>query len=466
MDNNAAIIDELWRRGAIAPVYLRDYQMQLYKLLQDTNRDIVVPNIARRFGKSTVCVVDVIETAMSKKCDVRYATAFLTDLEGFIIPIFDSVLSSCPDDIRPRYLKSKKIYEFANGSTIKLVGLDKNLNGIRGNAIDHLVIDEAAFVSNLRYIYTSIIVPATANRNFKIVFPSTPPTDSEHFWLELVKKAKDRKNYIELTIEDNTNIDERERDRLLEEVGGKDSITAQREFYCKVVRDPRTTIIPEFNADINVKTVQMPEFIIPQTTIDFGGSVDKCGIILGYYDFAVATYIIYKSLLINANTTTKEILSNVLAMEARYFPTYTKIDRVVDCFGQTRTDLGAEAFYTRPPKKEKGSVEANINQIRLAFQKQQLIVHPEGNDDLIATLELGQWTKSGDFKRTDTLGHCDLLAALSYAFRERRTDNPSPELFKDRLNIMEHINGNRKRSERNWLIEHITDESGIDDYDI
>jgi hypothetical protein len=84
-------------------------------------------------------------------------------------------------------------YIFPNGSRIKLVGLDKNPNGLRGNTLDLIVIDECGFVTNLDYIYKSVIIPATLHRpNCKIIMISTPPSTPAHPLLITAKKQKQK----------------------------------------------------------------------------------------------------------------------------------------------------------------------------------------------------------------------------------------------------------------------------------
>lgn len=454
MNNEAlktALRNKLWERAEVASWYLREHQIPLYEALQAVTRDFLCFNVARRFGKSTTISVDCDERCRKDKpIHIDYATAFLVDVEKFILPVFSNIHSTCPEHLRPRYLKSKKTFIYPNGSTIQLIGLDKNPDAVRGNTIDHLVIDEASEVSALEYLYKSVIVPATANRDFRIIFSSTPPKDSEHFILELQEVAKIRGNYKIFTIEDNKSIGERERERLFKEMGGRDSVYVRREFYCETVRDPKSTIVPEFS-DNNVYHMEMPEHYYPQTTVDFGGSVDKTGIIIGYFDFIEAKYIVVQSALVEANTTTAEIVDKIYEMEGQVYPKDARIGRVIDCFGQTRTDLGALKFYSGPPKKEKGSVEANINQMRISFQNDKLVILPTHNDELIATLQLGQYTKSGDFKRTEKLGHCDLLAALSYAWRERRLGNPYPHLA-DTTDVLRHINRKKMKSKQGNIL--------------
>ena len=106
----------LWKRGAVADFYLKKHQWLIYSLLKLTKKDIIVLNISRRFGKSTTCATYCVEQArLNPWLTIRYATAFLTDLEDFIKPIFDDIFSTCPDEFMPEYLESKKRYVFKNG---------------------------------------------------------------------------------------------------------------------------------------------------------------------------------------------------------------------------------------------------------------------------------------------------------------------------------------------------------------
>lgn len=446
------IIHELWRRGDIGMYYILPHQKPLYNLIKTTERDIVVPNISRRFGKSTVCVTYSFEECIKRRQDVRYATAFLVDVEEFIKPICDQLLSTCPPDMMPEYKESKKSYYFPNGSRFKLVGLDKNPNGIRGNAIDILIIDESAFVSNLGYLYKSIIVPATADRNFKIIFPSTPPLTPDHFWVqELMPKAKLRGTYIEQTIDDNTSISDDEKARLIEEVGGINSTTAQREFYCKVLRDPELIVIPEFDQARHVKPLKLPEFYHPLISIDFGGSMDKHGMVLIYWDFERAKLCVYGEDLLNKNMASKFVRAASNRLEDTVKWPNGEIVRIGDVPEQLRIDLLDEDFYCAPPLKDKGSVQANVNAIRMMMIRDGIEIDPRCVK-MILTLEHGAWLPNReDWQRTEDLGHLDLLAALLYAQRHVNKENPFPGYYGKSIDKIERIV--EDTSEDNFLLQ-------------
>ena len=447
------VIDALWHRGIVAAHYLRPHQRELYNLICKTSRDIVVPNISRRFGKTTTCVAYAIEQCMQKKQVVRYATAFLTDLKEFLLPICNDVLSSCPAELLPQYKSSEKAFYFKNGSILKLIGIDKNPNGLRGNAVDLLIVDEAAFIDNLEYLWLSIILPATLHRDFKIMFPSTPPKDTEHYWLTLMARAKKSNTYIEKTLDDNTHLPQHEKDRILSEYPSATDSSYLREYYCKVTKDEKTVITPEYNEEKHVMCIERPLYTNLQTVIDVGGTMDKTGIALFYYNFHMGTMDIIASALVDRNSGTETIVAKVLELEEKHFPD-GRIDRIMDCPGVTRIDFSKAGLPTRPPRKEKGSAEANVTQLRLALQNSKIRIHNEFNDDLKTTLDLGQWNKSGtDYKRTTLLGHWDLGVAVAYGYRELNRGNPFPKDYGLDPTTARIKDANRSKNNANWLLD-------------
>lgn len=414
-------IKKLWERGVLS-FKLRPEQQKLRDLLEAQPTDLCVFNISRRFGKSTTCVLFCVEQALKQKQKILYSTAFLTDLEGFIIPIFDWILSDCPESVRPQYKASKKTYYFNNGSQIKLVGLDKNTNSLRGNNIDLLVVDEAAFVSKLEYLYKSVIVPATMRRKFKLIFPSTPPESPEHFWSkELIPKAKQKNTYIQLTIDDISDLPVEEKKRLLSEVGGEHSTTARREFYCEIIVDSNRSIAPSF-AKNHIQTID-PEYINWQLFGDSGGVRDKTVFLQVGYDQSLQKILIRDELSFSNNTTTSEIVAAV----KEKWPDIKTL--VLDAAGQLLVDYSSLGLPAALPQKD--DFGAGLLLLNNAFYNNNVVIHPDCKL-LIATLEGGLLNKTRtDYERSDALGHCDSVAAAIYGLRgvDRTTDlRPRPKI--------------------------------------
>jgi hypothetical protein len=413
-----------WRRGVLT-WKLRPEQRRFKAEIEKSEKQLIVGNISRRWGKSFTLVLYSIEQALKKKQKIRYGAAFKTDLEEFILPAFELILEDCPEDLRPKYLATKQTWVFPNGSSIKLVGLDKNRNGLRGNAINIIILDEAAFIANLKYQYTTVIIPATAKqKNIKIIVISTPPESPEHYFVELISKAQTQGNgyYLCLTIDDISDLEPVERKRLLDEVGGEDSPTAQREFFCKIIIDATRAIAPSFNQR-HIITAEL-EPIKWGLFGDTGGVRDMTVFLEAGYSHELGKAVIKDELWFPHGTPTSVI---VAAVKERW-PKHTTL--ILDASGQLLIDYSAAGLPAALPQKD--DFDAGLLLLNTTFHNDRVIIDP--NCQLLRrTLEGGMLNKQRtDYERSEALGHCDAAAAFIYALRgvDRVTDlrpKPNPE---------------------------------------
>jgi hypothetical protein len=387
---------------------LRPEQVEVLELLRAMPPGLAVFNLSRRFGKTTTCVTYCNEEAIRTVQHIRYATAFLTDLEGFLLPIFEQVLSDCPQSLRPSYHKSSKTWKYRHGSTIKLIGVDKNPNGLRGNNMDILVMDESAFIRNLRTLYTSIIVPATMKRKFKLIFPSTPPESPEHFWAsELVPRAKKLGNYVHKTIDDISDLDPKERQRLLDEVGGEFSTTARREFFGEIIADSERAVASTFHEGLHVQRHE-PELCFWQLFGDTGGVRDKTVILKGTFCHRIKKIVVRSELVFENNTPTPVISEEIKRVHGQ-------MPIALDASGQTLIDLGSLGIHAALPQKDEFA--AGIQLLNRAFFNCEIIIHPDC-EFLIKSLRGGLFNRQRtDYERSRELGHLDAIAALIYLIR-------------------------------------------------
>jgi hypothetical protein len=399
----------LWRRGELS-WKLRAEQRQFKAHIENSNKQLIVGNISRRWGKSYTLVLFAIEQAIKTKQRIRYAAAFKSDLEEFILPAFEQILDDCPGSIRPTYLASKQVWKFPNGSEIKLVGLDKNRDGLRGNAINIIILDEAGFVTSLQYQYTTVIIPATAKqKNIKIVAISTPPESPEHYFVELIKKAQTQPNgyYLCLTIDDISDLDPAERKRLLDEVGGEHSPTAQREFFCKIIIDASRAIAPSFDIDRHVQPVE-PEHVKWMLFGDTGGVRDKTVFLKAGWDHATGKKVFRDELVFEPGTATSEIIA---AVKTRW----PGLSLILDASGQLLIDYSAQGLPASLPQKDE--FNASLLLLNTSFHNNDVVIHPDCQL-LIRTLEGGLLNKTRtDYERSEALGHADAAAACIYALR-------------------------------------------------
>ena len=142
----AEVAKEYWHRGRLE-FKLHAGQRRIEDVLRGLGGQLRVINCSRQYGKTYWGVAKAISLCIRKKgARVKIGTAFLSDLAELIIPAFDAVLGDIPESLRPKYKPQKTKYVFPNGSEIKLVGLDKNPNGLRGQVPDLIILEEAGFI--------------------------------------------------------------------------------------------------------------------------------------------------------------------------------------------------------------------------------------------------------------------------------------------------------------------------------
>lgn len=418
-----------WKHGQLS-WKLRPEQAEFKKAIEKTNHHLVVGLISRRWGKSFSLVTYAIEQALKSKQKIRYGCAFLSELEEFILPAFEQILEDCPARMKPIYKSSRKVWKFKNGSEIKLVGLDKNPNGLRGNAIRIIIIDEAGFVKNLKNIYTTVIIPATMKmKGIRIIFITTPPESPDHFLAsELINKAKLKGYFLKLTIDDISDLEPDERTRMLDEVGGEDSVTARREFFCEIVADEERAVCPTFKEKEHVKAIETtysPWYFVADT----GGVKD---LTVGYmvnWSHELQKVVFRSEAYFKAHTPTTEVLKGFKALEQARFAANETIRtvRYIDAGGQLQIDYATAGFAAALPPKD--DFQAGLTLLRNEFYKGNVIVHPDC-PLLIQSLSNGLLNRQrSDYERSESLGHCDAVAAAIYALRvvDRKTNlKPAP----------------------------------------
>lgn len=434
-----SLTNELWRRGELS-WKLHAAQLVLDETFRNRKNQLFVGNCSRQWGKSFWAVTKAIETCIRTPfAQVRYGAAFQSDLKDFIIPAFDKVLDDAPDDVKGK--KVGNFYIFPNGSRIKLVGLDKNPNGLRGNTLDLIIIDECAFVSNLDYIYESVIVPSTLHRpNCPIIFISTPPSTPAHPFRKYVAKAELESSYVKLDIYSNPLITQEYIDRMARELGGFESTAFKREFLCMFVRDDDAAIVREWKEEF-VQEVERDEFYQyyhKYVGMDLGRT-HFTALIFGYYDFKKAKLIIEDELTMPGKAWTTLTLKDSIKQKEKELwkndespkdvnGTNVPFRRISDNNNPhliiDLTSLHNLWFF----ETDKESLEAMVNEVRLMVASGQIIVHPRCKQ-LIGCLAYGEWDeKRKEFEESKVgYGHYDHLAALIYLVRNlSKSTNPIP----------------------------------------
>lgn len=405
-------------------------QLKIHKAFEGTTGKLFVGNCSRQLGKTFWAVaVAQMYARQNPRAQIRYGAAFQSDLIEYIIPAFQKIEEDCPEYMRSQYLKTGNKLMFPNGSMIKLVGLDKHPNGLRGNTLDLIVLDEVGFVSNLDYIYKSIIIPATLHRpNAKIIMISTPPATPDHPFVEYVEKAKLENAYAEFTIDDNPLITEKQKLDLIAETGGMESTTTQRELYCKFVVDENLQLVPEWKDSFVIKEDkdEYYNYYHKYVAMDLG-RIDQTVVIFGYYDFKKARLIIEDEVVMTGNKwTTLDLKDRILDKEKELWG-HEPFRRISDNNNEHLIVDLSHLHQLSFMMTDKESLEAMVNEVRIMVGRGQILAN-EKCKMTIGCLKLGVWNeKRKEFARSKVYGHYDAFAALVYLVRNlNKNINPIP----------------------------------------
>lgn len=442
---------ELWFRG-ILNYKLRPYQKDLETKFQEVrakNGLLMVGDCARRWGKSSWLVKKCIEYARDpsiKHAKVKYGAAFLTDLEEIVIPIFQQMLGDCPKVLQPKWIATKKKYVFPHqiggkwthekGPEVKLVGLDKNPDGIRGGYADFIGLEETQNISRLGYLYSSVLLPMTMKRpKPMIAMIGTPGESTSNEFFTFIQKAIQEDAYIQRNIYTNTYLTPADIERYHKECLSESDWL--REYMCQWVLDEKRALVPEFT-DANIKEVARDEnfpYYHKYESMDIGGTKqDKTVILFAYRDFVRAkTVVTHEAVISGASTTTKAIGSHVKLTEQEAFGDYKVYKRIADnnnsiLLADLRANREKNDFNLPFMETNKDELHAMVNQVRINIQDYE--IHPRCKE-LIGNLKTGLWDKNRlQFDHSDIYGHFDAFAALVYL--ERNLDkhtNPLPRIF-------------------------------------
>lgn len=418
----------LWHRNDLSFKFHAGQQV-IDEAYRQVKAKLFVANCSRRFGKTYWVVTECIRVARSKeRARVKVATAFLTDLEEFIIPAFENVLDDCPEELKPKWSSSKKKYIFKNGSEIQLIGLDRKPNGGRGNYCDLYVFDEAAFIKNVSYIYSSVVVPMTMYREgARVIMISTPPKSPDHDFKDFCLKAEEEQAYVKLDIFKNPMVSQ----AIIEEYKAEclTETDWEREYLCEFATDETLAILPEMRG-YNYKRSPKPEYynyLHKYNAMDLGVR-DLNVNLFAHYDFPRGKLVVERELVMSGPKMTTPILHSAISeIEKELWDGQEPYKRVADNNNPLLLlDLGSihNMFFH---STSKDNLHAMVNALRV-WLKDGRIEIDESCRVLINSLKYGLWNEQrSEFARSKELGHFDAIAALMYLVRNiDEHTNPIP----------------------------------------
>ena len=440
------VIHELWRRGDL-DYKLHSVQRKVKNDLKNAKKRTNTVLMSRRIGKTYLLMCMAIEICLKKKfAIIKYLCPEQRQGQRNLEEIMRVLLGDCPTEFKPEWYENKKEWIFPNGSKIQVAGTDSgNAESLRGGSSDMCIVDEAGFADDLTYNVRSILFPTTKTTKGKIYLISTPSKVPGHeFMLNYVTPALNSGELSIYTINDDPLLTDEDRKEILAEFpSGVDDPDYQREYLCVVTANVESLAVPEFTKETEsrcVLEVSPPPFMDPYVSGDIGFK-DLTIFLFGYYDFAKNKLVIVdEATFYGANEVRTDKIANVISQkETNVFKDNT--DRAIDPYlrvmdndlkliNDLRALHGISFMATRKDDKE-----AAINELRMMFAREQIIIHPRCKN-LIYHLKTTTWDKKRKkFNRCQGTAdgflkghHGDGVDALVYLVRNiNKSRNPYPK---------------------------------------
>lgn len=460
--------DKLWYGGRLRYLIAQKRphaQLSLYDWIHEWKREHPADpgplclTTRRRLGKSFLSGTFTIERALALPNQViKIGAPLYKQVREVFRSTFRKVLADCPRRLLPEV--SGYTYTFRNPawrdrwaqSEITLAGVNiERGDRLRGNECDLCILDEARNMLDVLYVQNDIIMPMFLERELPLLlYTTTMPRTLAHDYFEIWKQARREGRsklfrVADLARDPLTPPHEEEdldwkpaHEHLVLKNISKASATWRREYLCEEVSDPEAQIIPEFleaKAEVIYEGEDYcdahrgrPAFFQVTCGGDLGWE-DYTAFVWAFHDFDEDLIVIEDELVRN-RTTPKEIAKAMREIEkARYPEQYTsrRIVRYADADALTLAGLTLDERMPILPA-EKWDRDSAIAKVRTRFSERKIRINARCKE-LLYQLEHGIWDdRRKEFIRSQTLGHCDALAALIYLVRMLNIHrNPRPK---------------------------------------
>jgi hypothetical protein len=442
------LLDAAWRSGDLTFLLTpsqADSHKKIRRWQQSGMGRVFGLDISRRWGKSALITTLGLEDAIRHPgWRIVYLAPTYQQVKNITLPLISMLIQSCPPKLRPKWIKSELYFEFGNGTRLELIGLDTRPDGARGSAVDLVLLDEAAFFDQLEYLLVSVIYPQMLGRaHARVIAASTPPVTPAHYWTtDVIPDCISRKAHDKKTLDDADQYSEEEIETEYARMpGGRNGVTARREYGAEHIADESMQIVPEFGkaeASI-VRVVEPPVWRDCYVALD-PGYHDMSAALFGYWSFLEQTLVVEDEI-IAPRLNSRDLANAIKAKEAKLWsgvvrrgggnqvPTkpqpYLRIsDNDPRLIADMRSDHGLLFIPT-----QRDNLVQQVDQVRVAIQEGKIAIHPRCRK-LIAHLRHGVWKKIGSlFARESDMGHFDAIAALVYLWRNvQKRRNPTPQL--------------------------------------
>lgn len=424
-ENAAAVhlVQHAWRRG-ILEWKLDDLQLKIDKSVSESNAKKFLILSSRQIGKSYWSVIYALKYLI--KNPHRIARIIAPTIEGAHDIVNDNlsiILQDAPKDMIIRR-KSELRWDLYNGSSLRLGGLKRaHVDSNRGGNASLILYEEAGYVCSDDFLYgvNSVMGPQLLRSNGIEIFISSPSEDPEHALHNIIKpECESLGTYFCYTVYDSPSVTKGQIDAAISRCGGANSDAFRREYLAKIIR-PQGQMVVDFNYDNHVRTLTNIIYSYWNVTIDWGGVKDYTVAVLHTYDFANDVDLIYDEIYFTSNTSTAIIVNGINEMIKNSGREIKHI--FADVPGQLMVDLREthDLHVIIPPKSDWMS---SVNSLSSRFSNNKILLDKK----CVFTIKSCQGAmfnkQRTDFQRSESLGHCDAIAALMYAVRAQDRTNP------------------------------------------
>ena len=224
-------------------IKLTESQKLIYNAANDKEHSIVMANISRQQGKTTVVMLLCIQWLSMRNQDIIYFTPTFTLAKR----IYSKIIKMLPKEFISKANASDLYIESITGSQLRFFS-GEAAQAARGSNCTKLIIDEAAYIKQEidgQDFYYNIVMPLTKVHCNKIIMISTPKSTNGFFY-ELCMQAISGEHpdmlYIKRTIYEDALITPQEIEELKK---GYPPMAWKCEFECTFLANA-LTVFPNF----------------------------------------------------------------------------------------------------------------------------------------------------------------------------------------------------------------------------
>lgn len=224
-------------------IKLTESQRMIYEAANDKEHRIVMCNLSRQQGKTTVVMLLCIKWLAQKNEDIIYFTPTFALAKR----IYSSIIKMLPQEFVKKANASDLFIETISGSQLRFFS-GEAAQAARGSNCTKLVIDEAAYIKQEidgQDFYYNIVMPLTKVHCDKIIMISTPKSTFGFYYdlcMQAISGERSDMVYIKRTIYQDALITEEEIENLKK---GYPPMAWKCEFECQFIANA-LTVFPNF----------------------------------------------------------------------------------------------------------------------------------------------------------------------------------------------------------------------------